>query len=65
MECDFVSKYNIQELAEKLKDARNVHLDDVRLEDVDEITDIKIDGRNHSNDRILDFIMKTKKSIYI
>jgi len=53
-------KYNIEELAEKLERCRNVNLDDVKLEDVDEITDIKIDRRKPSEERILDFIMKTK-----
>lgn len=31
MECDFMNKYNIKELAEKLVDARNVNLNDVKL----------------------------------
>ena len=53
-------KYNIEELAEKLERCRNVNLDDVKLEDVDEITDIKIDRRKPSGERILGFIMKTK-----
>ena len=53
-------KYNIKELAEKLEKCRNVNLDDVKLEDVDEITDIKIDRRKPSNERILEFLMKTK-----
>lgn len=57
-------KYNIKELEEKLESCRNVNLDDVRLEDVDEIIDIKTDRRKSSNERILDFIMKTK-NIYI
>ena len=53
-------KYNIEELAEKLERCRNVNLDDVKLEDVDEITDIKIDRRKPTNERILDFIIMTK-----
>ncbi len=53
-------KYNIEELAEKLERCRNVDFDDVKLEDVDEITDIKIDRRKPSEERILDFIMKPK-----
>ena len=61
LECDFMNKYNIKELAEKLERCRNVNLDDVKLEDVDEITDIKIDRRKPKNERILDFIMKAKK----
>ena len=36
-----MNTYNIKELAEKLERCRNVNLDDVKLEDVDEITDIK------------------------
>ena len=55
-----MNKYNIKELAEKLERCRNVNLDDVKLEDVDEITDIKIDRRKPSEERILAFLMKTK-----
>lgn len=51
-----MNKYNIKELAEKLERCRNVNLDDVKLEDVDEITDIKIDRRKPSEERILDFL---------
>ncbi len=54
------NKYNVKELEEKLERCRNVNLDDVKLEDVDEITDIKIDRRKPSNERILDFITKAK-----
>ena len=35
-------------------------LEDVSLEDVDEISSIKIDRRKPSNERILDFIAKVK-----
>ncbi len=55
-----MNKYNIKELAEKLERCRKVKFDDAKLEDVDEITDIKIDRRKTSNERILDFIMKVK-----
>ena len=55
-----MNKYNIKELAEKLERCRKVKFDDAKLEDVDEITDIKIDRRKTSNERILDFIMKAK-----
>lgn len=59
-----MNKYNIKELAEKSERCRNVNLDDVKLEDVDEITDIKIDRRKPSEERILDFIIETK-NLYI
>lgn len=55
-----MNKYNIEELAEKLEKCRNVNLNDVKLEDVDELSSIKIDRRKSSDERILDFIIKTK-----
>ena len=53
-------KYNIQELEEKLKRCRNMKLEDVTLDDVDELSFIKIDRRKSSNERILDFLTKVK-----
>ena len=57
-------KYNIQELEEKLKRCRNMKLEDVTLDDVDELSYIKIDRRKSSNERILDFLIKVKILIY-
>jgi len=37
-----------------------MNLSDVSLDDVDEISSIKIDKRKSSNQRILDFLSKTK-----
>ena len=53
-------KYNIQELEEKLEKCRNMRLEDVTLDDVDELGSIKIDRRKSSNERILDFLIKVK-----
>ena len=53
-------KYNLKELEEKLDKCKNMKLEDVALDDVDEISSIKIDRRKSSNERILDFIMKVK-----
>ena len=55
-----MNKYNIEELREKLERCRNMNLDDVKLDDVDEISSIKIDRRKPSNERILDFLTKVK-----
>lgn len=51
---------NIEELKEKINRCKNMDLSDVSLDDVDELTDIKIDKRKPSNDRILDFLNKVK-----
>ena len=54
------NKYNIKDLKEKLNRCRNMKLEDVTLDDVDEISSIKIDRKKPSNERILDFILKIK-----
>jgi len=51
---------NYKELKEKLDRCKRIKLEDIDPNDVDEITDIKIDKRKSSNDRILDFLNKTK-----
>ena len=51
---------NYKELKEKLDRCKKQKLEDINPDDVDEITDIKIDKRKSSNDRILDFLNTTK-----
>ena len=60
LECDFMDKYNIEEIKEKLERCKSMKLEDVTLDDVDEISSIKIDRRKSSNERILDFLTKVK-----
>ena len=55
-----MNKKDIEALSEKLKRCREIPLDEVNPDDVDEITDIKIDKRKSSNERILDFLNKVK-----
>lgn len=51
---------NYKELKEKLDRCKKIKLEDVNPEDVDEITELKIDKRKSSNERILDFLNTTK-----
>ena len=48
------------ELKDKLERCRKISLEDIQPEDVDEITEIKIDKRKSSNEQILDFLNKVK-----
>ena len=57
-----MKKYNVGELVKKLERCKNVNLDNVKLEDVDELSSIKIDRRKPSEERILDFLTKVKNS---
>ena len=50
----------IEKLSEKLERCRKISLDEVNQDEVDEITDIKIDKRKSSGERILDFLNKVK-----
>ena len=45
-----MNKYDIKSLERKLEKCKSMSLDDVSLNDVDEITDIKIDKRKSSNE---------------
>ena len=51
---------NMKTIIEKIKRCKDMSLEDVSLDDVDEISDIKIDKRKSSNERILDFLNKVK-----
>ena len=55
-----MNKYNIEEIKEKLERCKSMKLEDVTLDDVDEISSIKIVRRKPSNERILDFLTKVK-----
>ena len=54
------NKYNIKELEEKLNRCKNMKLDDINPDDVDELSSIKIDRRKSSDERILDFLTQVK-----
>lgn len=51
---------DIKKLSDKLERCRNISLDEVNIDEVDEINEIKIDKRKSSNERILDFLNKVK-----
>ena len=55
-----MDKYNIEEIKEKLERCKSMKLEDVTLDDVDEISSIKIVRRKPRNERILDFLTKVK-----
>ena len=51
---------DINELQEKLKRCRDIPLNEINLDDVDDLADIKISKKKSSNDRVLDFLIATK-----
>ena len=54
----------ISKLKEKLDKYESMPLSEIDINDVDEITDIKINKRKSSNERILDFL-NTVKNPYV
>lgn len=55
-----MNNYNIKELLEKLEKCKNICLNEVNPDDVDELSSIKINTRMNPVNRIIDFISKTK-----
>lgn len=55
-----MDKYNIEEIKEKLERCRNIPIEDINPDDVDDLADIKISRRKCREERILDFIIATK-----
>ena len=51
---------DINKLIEKLEKCKNIDLSEIDINEVDEITNIKIDRRKSSNERILDFLNEVK-----
>ena len=55
-----MDKYNIKELEEKFNRCKNMKIEYINLDDVDELSSIKIDRRKSGNERILDFLTQVK-----
>lgn len=51
---------NLIDLKKKISESKKIDFNDIDIKDVDEITDIKIDKRKSSNERLVDFLNKTK-----
>ena len=55
-----MKKYNIKELEEKLKICKDIDLSEVDIDEVDDLNEIRISRRKSKEERIIDFISKTK-----
>ena len=55
-----MEKYNVKELEEKIKRCKYIEVNEVNKDDVDELSDIKISRKKYKEEKILDFISKTK-----
>ena len=55
-----MKKYNIKELEEKLKICKDIDLSEVNIDEVDDLNEIRISRKKSNEERIIDFINKTK-----
>lgn len=53
-----MNKYDIGKLDKKLKQCKNISVDNIDVNSIDNLSEIKIDKKKKGNDRILDFINK-------
>ena len=51
---------NLEELKERINKYKDISLEEIYPNNVDDITSINIDKRKSSNERLLDFLMKVK-----
>ena len=51
-----MEKYNIKELEEKIKKYRYIKVNETNIDDVDELSEIKISRKKSKEEKILDFI---------
>ena len=55
-----MEKENIKELEEKLIRCKNINMNEVDIDEVDDLDKIKISRKKSKEERIIDFISKTK-----
>lgn len=55
-----MKKYNIEKLREKLERCKNISFNDIILNDVDDISSVRISKKKNGYEKILDFIESTK-----
>ena len=55
-----MEKYKVKKLEEKIKRCKYIEVNEVNKDDVDELSDIKISRKKSKEEKILDFISKTK-----
>lgn len=53
-----MNKYDIEKLDQKIKNCKNISVDNIDVNSIDNLSEIKIDRKKKGNDRILDFINK-------
>lgn len=60
-----MNKYNLEEIKEKLERCKNIPIEEINPDDVDNIEDIKISRKKCREERILDFIVLQKIHILL
>lgn len=55
-----MKEYNIEELEKKLKNSKKMDICDIEINNVEDISERKINRKKNKNERILDFICKVK-----
>ena len=60
-----MNKCNLEEIKEKLERCKNIPIEDINPDDVDNIEDIKISSMKCREERIFRFFNKSKESLYI
>ena len=55
-----MEKYNVKELEKKIKKCKKIEVNEVNINDVDDLSEVKISRNKFKEEKILEFISKTK-----
>ena len=55
-----MEKYNVKELEEKINRCKKIEVNEVNINDVDDLSEVKISIKKSKKDKILDFISNIK-----
>lgn len=59
-----MNNIDICSLREKLDKCRKMKLEDIKLDEVDDLSEIKISRKSSSNERLLDFLISVKNPYF-
>lgn len=51
-----MNKYKLEELEEKINKCSKISINDVKIDDIDKLNEVKISKKKKSNEKILEFI---------
>lgn len=59
-----MGKYNYEKLIKKVENCKKMNIEDIDINQINDLKDIKISKRKNSQDRIMDFLKQAKNPYF-